>query len=307
MRHCTRRRLLIALLVGAPVLFSGAERPRVVSLSAPLAETMYALGAAGQLVGVTDAAVFPQQIVRDRKSGKVREIGSFMQPDLALLDQLHPDLILRDTGFHAVLAEQLRAKGYRVLHFEPRSLDDVLDQMAAVGTAVGRKKEAATLVAKMRAERGSIAAKAARLPRVRVYLEINHEGPWTVGSVSPLNDLIQAAGGENIFGDRREGTFVTSNEEIVRRNPDIILSPIWLDAKVGGIDSIIPLAQIYARPDYERTSAVRNSRVLYYDSALLKHEGPRQILALRKLARLLHPETFEDPPGTIAWELGRVQ
>ncbi len=301
------RRLLIALLLGAPVLFTGAERPRVVSLSAPLAETMYAIGAAGQLAGVTDAAVFPEQLVRDRKSGKVREIGSFMRPDLALLDQLHPDLILSDTGFHTALAGELRGKGYKVLHFEPKSLEDIFQQIAAVGAAVGKKKEASALAARMRAERDAIAAKSSRLPRVRVYLEINHEGPWTVGTESPLNDLIQAAGGQNIFADHREGTFVTTHEEIVRRNPDIILSPIWLDAKVGGIDGIIPLAQIYARPGYAQTNAVRDSRVLYYDSALLKHEGPRQILALRKLARLLHPEAFEDPPGTIAWELGRIR
>jgi hypothetical protein len=47
--------------------------------------------------------------------------------------------------------------------------------------------------------------------------------------------------------------------------------------------------------------------VLYYDSALLKHEGPRQVLAIRKLAYLLHPDFFENPPGTIPWELGRIR
>jgi iron complex transport system substrate-binding protein len=138
-------------------------------------------------------------------------------------------------------------------------------------------------------------------------MEINHEGPWTVGSVSPVNDIINAAGGENIFADEKQGTFATTDEEIVRRNPEIILSPIWLDAKVGGIDGIIPLAQIVMRPGYAGTNAVRNSRVLYYDSALLKHEGPRQILAIRKLAHILHPDVFADPPGTIPWELGRVK
>lgn len=301
------RRLLIALLLGIPVLFTAAERPKVVSLSAPLAETMYALGAAGQLAAATDAAVFPEQLVRDRESGKVRVLGTFMRPDLAMLDQLHPDLILSDTGFHAALAGELRAKGYNVLHFEPKSLEDIFNQIAVVGSAVGKKKAASALVTKMRRDRDSIAAKSAALSRVRVYLEINHEGPWTTGTQSPLNDLIEAAGGRNIFADHQEGTFVTTNDEIVRRNPDIILSPIWLDAKVGGIDGIIPLAQIYARPGYAQTTAVRDSRVLYYDSALLKHEGPRQTLALRKLARLLHPEAFEDPPGTIAWELGRVR
>jgi len=45
---------------------------------------------------------------------------------------------------------------------------------------------------------------------------------------------------------------------------------------------------------------VRNSRVLYYDSALFKHEGPRQILAIRKLRS-------RNPPGTIPWELGRIE
>jgi iron complex transport system substrate-binding protein len=289
----------------------GAGRPRVVSLSAPLAETMYAIGAAGQLVGVVDSAVFPEQIMADRKSGKVRELGSFMRPSLAILDQLHPDVILSDTGFHRALAEQLRAQGYTVLHFEPHSLDEVLDQIGAIGNAVGRKKEAAALVQKMRAERAAIVAQSQKLPPVRVYLEINHDGPWTTGAKSPLNDLILAAGGTNIFADRAEGVFVTSNPEIVARNPDIILSPIWLNAKVGGntgnIDGIIPLSLIFARPGYDQTNAVRNSRVHYYDSALLKHEGPRQILAIRKLAHILHPDAFPDPPETIPWELGRIK
>jgi uncharacterized iron-regulated membrane protein len=122
-----RRRIPLAavllLFVLMPAHFEAANRLRVVSLSAPLAETMYALGALDQLVGAVDAAVFPEQIVKDKKSGKVRELGSFARPDLALLDQLHPDLILSDTGFHTALAAELRAKGHKVLHFEPRSLE----------------------------------------------------------------------------------------------------------------------------------------------------------------------------------------
>jgi ABC-type Fe3+-hydroxamate transport system substrate-binding protein len=97
------------------------------------------------------------------------------------------------------------------------------------------------------------------------------------------------------------------NEEVVRRNPDIILSPIWLNAKVGGSDGITTLLEIMSRPGYASTTAVRNSRVLYYDSALLKWEGLRQVLAIRKLAHLLHPEAFPDPPATLPWELGRIR
>jgi hypothetical protein len=36
-------------------------------------------------------------------------------------------------------------------------------------------------------------------------------------------------------------------------------------------------------------------------------QNSRQILAIRKLARLLHLDLFPDPPGTIPWELGRIR
>ncbi len=114
---------------------------------------------------------------------------------------------------------------------------------------------------------------AAALPKVRVYMEINHVGPWTSGNKSPENEIIRLAGGENIFGDHAEGAFTTTNAEVVRRNPEIILSPIWLDAKVGGIDGITTLVEIMTRPGYSEITAVKNGRVLYFDSALFKQQA----------------------------------
>jgi iron complex transport system substrate-binding protein len=119
--------------------------------------------------------------------------------------------------------------------------------------------------------------------------------------------MIRIAGGVNVFSDADAGVFVTQNAEVVRRNPDIILSPIWLNAHVGGIDGITTLAEIYSRPGYASTTAAQNGRVLYYDSALLKHQGPRVVLAIRKMAHLLHPSVFANPEGTIPWELGRIR
>ncbi|MGC9513305.1 MAG: hypothetical protein ACP5D8_06680 [Fidelibacterota bacterium] len=83
--------------------------------------------------------------------------------------------------------------------------------------------------------------------------------------------------------------------------------PIWLDAELGGWKGITPLREIYTRPGYDETDAVTRSRVLYYDSALMKHFGPRQVVATQKLAYLLHPEYFESPEGTIPWELGWIK
>ena len=299
-----RRSLIFlqALLAFAYPITAGEFR--VVSLSSPLAETT--LDAQDSLVGVTDVCVFPEQILLDRKAGKVKVIGAFAKPDLEQIASLHPSLILTSTTFQTGLAEALRQKGYKVLHFEPHSLDDVIDQVNVIGRAVGKPREAMQFTAEMRRQLAVIRSRSHSLPRVKLYMEINHEGAWTAGSGSPIEDMIEAAGGENIFADH-QGVFVTSNDEIVRRNPDVILSPIWLNAKVGGVDGIIPLASIFSRPGFSTVTAVQNSRVMYYDSALMKHEGPREVLGIRKLARLLHPDVFEDPPGTIPWELGRIR
>ena len=304
MKPQTRIRCRIVLLLAIASCAWG--QANVISLSAPLTETVYLLGEQGRLAAVSDTSVFPEKAVADQRAGKVRVL-SFSKPDLAAIDTLHPALILTSTAFQRALAAQLRQQGYAVLHFEPASMEEVFRQTEKIGEALGKSREALRITAGMRRDLAGIASKSAKLPRVRVYMEINHVGPWTSGADSPENEMIRIAGGENVFGDRHEGVFATTNAEVARRDPEVILSPIWLDAKMGGIDGITTLSEIMSRPGYSNTKAVANSRVLYYDSALLKHQGPREILAVRKLAYLLHPEAFDNPVGTIPWELGRVR
>ncbi|HRS51905.1 MAG TPA: helical backbone metal receptor [Candidatus Marinimicrobia bacterium] len=286
---------------------SKTNRPKIVSCSSTLTEIVYEIGGREQVIGATSFCFFPEQVIQDKASGRVKVIGDFIHINYNRIDSLKPDLILTDTDMQRQIADSLRKMGYKVLHYEPKSLDDVLNCIIDVGENIGCSKRAHRIVENMKSEIAAIRAQTDILPKTKVYLEINHMGPWTVGNDSPLEDLIEIAGGENIFGDTTVGVFVTTNAEIVKRNPDIILSPIWLDAELGGWKGITPLYEIYTRPNYIKTNAVIHSRVSYYDSALLKHEGPRQILAIRKLAYLLHPNEFDNPKGTIPWELGWIK
>ncbi len=295
---------LCVLLTCVQVLLA---QVRIVSLSPTPTEIVYALGAGDQVVGVTTFCIYPDKVLTDVREGHTRIVSDFNHTDMALIDSLKPGLILTDTDFQRKITEELRKKGYKVLHYVPKTLEDVFRSMEEIGDAIGKGEFARQLTDGYRKEIRDIVAKTSALPKVKVYLEINHIGPWASGTVSPLNDIITYAGGENIFSDSAKGVFLTTNAEIVRRNPEVILSPIWLHAKMGGYDGITPLAEIYARPGFDKTNAVMRSRVLYYDSALLKHEGPRQVLAIRKLAHILHPNEFEDPPGTIPWELGWIR
>jgi len=292
------------------ILFSACSQektPRIVSCSATMTEIVYEVGAGDQVVGATSFCFFPEQVVTDKEKGRVKVIGDFVHINYGRIDSLKPDVIFTDTNMQRKIADSLSAMGYRVYHFEPQNIDAVYACIIKVGEAVGKPKNARKMVAEMKYEMGRIRDITEDLEPVKVYMEINHMGPWTFGSESPLQDMIEIAGGENIFSDTTTGVFQTQNEEIVKRNPDIILSPIWLDAELGGWKGITPLREIYIRPGYEQTNAVTHSRVLYYDSALMKHFGSRQVTATRKLAYLFHPEYFESPENTIPWELGWIR
>jgi iron complex transport system substrate-binding protein len=299
------RQSAILLLFIISLSFSYGQH-RVVSLSPTLTEIVYTLDAGDYIVGCTTFCDTPAKVTEDRNSGKMKVVSDFTHTNYALIDSLKPDLILTDTDFQKKITAELRAKGYKVLHFVPTSLEEVFKSIEDVGDAIGKGELARQQTDGYRKEINELYAKTSKLPKVRVYMEINHIGPWAVGKRSPLNDLMIYAGGENIYGDVEKGVFMTSNGDIVTKNPDVILSPIWKKAKLGGYDGITPLGEIYGRKDFDKIKAVQDSRVLYYDSALLKHEGPRQVLAIRKLAFLLHPEACENPDGTIPWELGRI-
>lgn len=300
--------LMLTLTLGLFSLsWKNPELPKVVSCSATMTEIVYELGGGEQVIGATSFCYFPEQVIADKKSGRVAVVGDFIHIDYKLVDALKPDVILTDTNMQRHHADTLRTLGYHVLHYEPNHLEDVLACIEEIGKAIGREENAAKMIQHMRQEFAAIRQVSETLPKVNVYMEINHMGPWTFGSESPLQDLIEIAGGKNVFADTTTGVFLTNNAAVVKRNPDIILSPIWLEAESGGWKGITPLVEIYTRPGYGETTAVKRSRISYYDSALMKHFGPRQVLATKKLAYLLHPENFSNPPDTIPWELGWIK
>ncbi len=300
----------LGLITLTLILFSACGQnsvPRVVSCSSTMTEIVYEVGAGDQVVGATSFCFFPQQVIDDKQAGRVKVIGDFVHINYSSIDSLNPDVIFTDTDMQRKIADSLSVMGYKVYHFEPKNIDEVYDCIVTVGDVVGKAKNARKMVAEMKYELEQIRDITRDLQPVKVYMEINHMGPWTFGSESPLQDMLKIAGGQNIFSDTTTGVFRTENKEIVQRNPDIILSPIWLNAELGGWKGITPLREIYTRPGYEQTNAVTHSRVLYYDSALMKHFGPRQVTATRKLAYLFHPGYFESPENTIPWELGWIK
>ena len=312
--------LWLALLLISSCSQSVPEQ-RIVSLSPSHTEVLYALGLEDQIVGWTKYCNYPPEVqetkgwlpydeykfisINDELHNKdVAVVSAFTQVNYELIDSLKPTLILSVHRMQRDIAEKFKNKGYNVLHFEPQTLDDVFNLIQSVGNATGKGKQAKKLIAGYHEEIESIKAITANLPKVKVYFEINHVGPWALGSGSPMDQILEIAGGKNIFHDVKSDAFKADLSEIVKRNPDVILTPLWPHA---GRNEVTTVREIVNRPGFEKINAVMNDRIYHYDSSLLKKPGPRQVTAIKKMAYLLHPYYFKNPENSVdPWELGKI-
>ncbi len=293
---------------------------RIICLSPNHTEILYALGLQDQIVGWTQYCNYPPEVqevpgwvrydqytftsVSDELQKKIAVVSGFVDVNDELIDSLKPTLILSSHHMQHDIAERLRNKGYNVLHFEPVTLEDVFVMMEKIGEATGTLEKARQLNARYREEIEGIRTITSKLPKVSVYFEINHMGPYVLGSGSPMDQMIDIAGGRNIFEDIQGEAFRADPEEIIRRNPDIILTPLWPGA---GRDEVTTVYEIITRPGFNTIQAVQNDRVYHYDSSMLKRPGPRLIPAIRKLAYLFHPYYFKNPENSVdPWELGKI-
>jgi iron complex transport system substrate-binding protein len=98
--------------------------------------------------------------------------------------------------------------------------------------------------------------------------------------------LIEMAGGRNL-GEDLDGPWVQINiEELIKRDPDLILLG---DYTWGGVTP----EDVAARAGWEALSAVQEERVYPFDDDLVSRPGPRMVDGLEAMAELLHPELFE--------------
>ncbi len=241
---------------------------RIISLAPSVTETVFAVGAGGRLVGVSNAETFPPEARRITPVGGV-------SLDFERIARLGPDLIIGVAGLQRPQLEQLVARGFPVFAVDPRSVRETLDTILVIGRVTG--SDAAPLVARLRREAGVITASVAGLPRVSVYVEVWGQPFVTTGRGTYLDDLIRLAGGRNVFGDLRDWPTV-AEEQIIARAPQAILLT-YPGQKV-----------VLGRRSWASVPAVRRGRVYVLDSDLASRPGPRVVAGLREIADALHPE-----------------
>lgn len=242
---------------------------RVVSLAPSVTEVLWALGAGPQVVGVSSADDYPPGVRTRPRVGGVRV-------DEERLASLRPDLVVGVQSLQGPVLARLRALGYRVVALEANSLEEAYHSVVVLGELTGRGKAAQQLVESMRREEAAVASRLQGRRRVRVFVQVWDQPFITAGGGTFTDDLVRRAGGQNVFADRR-GWPQVSEEEVVARDPQCVV------VLGKGAD------RLRRRAAWQHTTALQRGCVGEVDPSWAVRPGPRAVLGLRALARLLHP------------------
>ena len=247
---------------------------RVVSLNPVTTELLFALGAGDRLVGRTHWDLYPAQ------AQQVTDVGDGMDPNIEAVLGQRPDLVLlyaSESNRSAVA--QLRAAGVATIAYRTDRIADLSRVVPVIAKALGVEAQGALVadsvvasIARVRAEQGDTA------PPVTAFWHIWTNPLLTIGRTSYLSELLEAAGGENIFADLDAPSPQVTLEEIARRDPDVLLA--------GPVNA----ERIKNDPRWTAVRAVREGRVLVVDTTVVGRPGVRMGEAARSLRALLHPE-----------------
>ncbi|HOL07739.1 MAG TPA: ABC transporter substrate-binding protein, partial [Methanomassiliicoccaceae archaeon] len=254
---------------------------RIVSLGSSFTEIIIALNEGDRLVGVDYSGA-----ALDGLPEGITDLGKTSSLSMETLQSLEPDcVIIWNFRMYQDLIVDMEKKGLKVVALYPRSVNDTLSTMERIGEVLGTEAstEASRLVDELHARVNAVLEKTASIPeeeRTRIYLELASMGGQTVGSGTISNELIEMAGGKNIFDDTA-GNFPAIEELIKERNPQVIV-----------VEDSSQRDNDYFYKKYGVTDAAKNGRIYRIEAGTLT-TSPRIVDALEDLARWLHPELFE--------------
>ncbi|MFK9090502.1 ABC transporter substrate-binding protein [Bacillus salipaludis] len=258
---------------------------KIVSLIPSNTEIAYALGADKEIVGVSDFDNYPEEVKQKEKIGG-------MDINLEKILSLQPNLVLAHaSSAHNSEAglQQLKDAGIAVLVVnDAQNFDQVFDSISMIGKATGETKKADELIQGMKEKLAEIKEKAKDIKEKKtVFVEVSPAPDiFTTGKNTFMNEMLTSINAENLANDQ-EGWIQLDQEEIIKRNPDVIITTY------GGYEEEKPADQVLSRKGWENVNAVKNKQVIDVDSDRVTRSGPRIVEGVEDLAKAIYPEVFK--------------
>lgn len=251
-------------------------------------EMLYAIGAGPRVVGISSYDSFPADVQ------KLPRVGALLDPNVELMLSLKPQMVVV-YGSQTDLKQQLARAGIGVFDYRHAGLADVTTTIRALGERTGTAARAEVIAGEIERGLDGIRRRVAGRPRPKTLLVFGRErlalrGLYASGGIGFLNDMLDIAGGANVFADVKTQAIQASTEQILARRPEVILetravNSAWpsgdRDAELNVWNAVVSIP------------AVRNHRVLFLFDDRIVIPGPRVVEGTAVMAKALHPDIFK--------------
>lgn len=241
----------------------------VVSLAPNLTEIVFAVGGGAKLVGVTTFCNYPAE------AEAIRRVSDTQKPNIETIIALKPQVVFVSTASQLeAFTKTLDQQNIRVFVTSPNTLDGIYASIEKIGQILGNDQSAGALVQGLKARAANAGGKIVYGSAPKVFVQIDKEALYTIGSESYITDLVARAGGVSATADLATAYPKISRETALAMNPDVI---------------VISESEGNREPNeaFRNSPAVKNGRVYRINADLLSRPGPRVVDALEQIAERL--------------------
>ena len=261
-------------------LKSPAAASRLISLAPSNTELLCAIGAKSEIIGVCSFCDYPRDI------SKIKPVGTFVSVNMERLCRLKPDFVLLVSG-QEMLASQLAHNNFKTVILDNSHLANIAKNLKTLGTITGKTDEAnhtATTFEQALCGLKSVlqTAGASQEKRPTVFYCVWPQPLMTAGRDSFLNEVITACGGTNIAAEVPSSYPRFSMEQLVLKNPDVIILPYEARGQ-----------SFLTRAPWTLLKAVKEKRLYYLPDQkhdTLSRPTIRVLSGMAWLSTILHPE-----------------
>jgi len=267
--------LILILLISLPLAAQDPPK-RIVSLAPNITEMIFKIGAGDMLIGRTDFCIYPPAAL------KVPSLGGYLNPDYEKLVSLQPDIIFLLPNLE--MERKLQRLDLKTFTLANETIEEIFLGLQALGRVLGCSGQANAVVAGIQDTLQWIEAQAAeRDTTFSVLLLVGREagslrGLYAAGKDTYFSEILERCGGRNVFEDAPARYFDISKEELIQRDPDVIME-FRLAEEDKAAEMILSLKEDWKT--FSSLKAVQNGHIFIFSERAFLIPGPRvSLLAL---------------------------
>ncbi len=253
-------------------------KERYVVTSPEIAELIYLIGAEKNVVGVTVECDYPNYYK------KIKKVGNFGNVSIEKVIALKPTVVFTTKLEQDKLNDTLKKLDINVVAFYPHKIEDLIDSIVKIGKITHREKRAGFVADSLLSELSKIKEENQKIKdKPKVYVEIYNNPVMSASNDSFLGQLISYAGGRNIFEKLPRDYSQVNQEEIIKKNPDVIICLVPNETK----------ERIAQRKGWTKISAVKTGKIYTtkeINPDLVLRAGSRVVVGIKKLKKLIYNE-----------------